>query len=120
MLVTNPAGRAALAEVLNHPWMIRGFPGSPDPHLIRREPLRSDELDRNVIRGMGGFEFGTEEEIEKKLVEVLESDAYHRVVRYWAVVLMIVVTTSWSFFTRVCALTPRAVLFPGCISKVVV
>ena len=38
---------------------------------------------RNVIRGMKGFEFGTEE-IKKKLLEpVLESDAYHRAVQYW-------------------------------------
>lgn len=83
MLVTNPPARATLAEVMNHPWMTRGFPGPPDPHLVHREPLRSDELDRNVIRGMKGFEFGTEEEIEKKLLEVLESDAYHRAVQYW-------------------------------------
>ena len=32
---------------------------------------------------MKGFEFRTEEEIEKKLLEVLESDTYHRAVRYW-------------------------------------
>lgn len=83
MLVTNPAARATLAEVMNHPWMTRGFPGPPDPHLVHREPLRSDELDRTVVRGMKGFEFGTEEEIEKRLLEVLESDAYHRAVQYW-------------------------------------
>ena len=32
---------------------------------------------------MKGFEFGTEEEIEKRLLDVLESDAYHRAVQYW-------------------------------------
>ena len=63
--------------------MTRGFPGPPDPHLVHREPLRSDELDRNVIRGMKGFEFGTEEDIERKLLEVLESDGYHRAVQHW-------------------------------------
>lgn len=83
MLVTNPPARATLAEVMNHPWMTRGFPGPPDPHLVHREPLRSDELDKNVIRGMKGFEFGKEEEIEKKLLEVLESEGYHRAVQYW-------------------------------------
>lgn len=83
MLVTNPPARATLVEVMNHPWMTRGFPGAPDPHLVHREPLRSDELDRKVIRGMKGFEFGTEEEIERRLLEVLESDAYHRAVQYW-------------------------------------
>lgn len=83
MLVTNPAQRATLAEVLSHPWMVRGFRGPPDSHLVHREPLRADELDRNVIRGMKGFEFGTEEEIERKLIEVLESDAYYRAVQFW-------------------------------------
>jgi len=83
MLVTNPPARATLTEVMNHPWMTRGFPGAPDPHLVHREPLRSDELDRNVIRGMKGFEFGTEEEIERRLLDVLESDGYHRAVQHW-------------------------------------
>lgn len=83
MLVTNPAQRASLTEVLAHPWMTRGFRGPPDSHLVLREPLRPDELDRNVIRGMKGFEFGTEEEIERRLIEVLESDAYYRSVQYW-------------------------------------
>ena len=63
--------------------MTRGFHGPPDLHLVHREPLRSAELDRNVIRGMGGFGFGTEEEVEKNLVEVLESDGYNDAVRNW-------------------------------------
>ncbi|KAI0821802.1 Pkinase-domain-containing protein [Trametes gibbosa] len=83
MLVTNPAARAPLSEVLSHPWMVRGFRGPPDSHMVHREPLRADELDRTVIKGMKGFEFGTEEEIEHKLIEVLESDAYYRAVQHW-------------------------------------
>ncbi|KAH7906248.1 hypothetical protein BJ138DRAFT_1016529 [Hygrophoropsis aurantiaca] len=83
MLVTNPLARASLTEVLEHPWMVRGFTGPPDSHLVHREPLRADELDRQVIRGMKGFEFGTEEEIERKLIGVLESDAYIRAVQAW-------------------------------------
>ncbi|KZT01973.1 Pkinase-domain-containing protein [Laetiporus sulphureus 93-53] len=83
MLVTNPVNRASLTEVLSHPWMVRGFNGPPDSHLVHREPLRADELDRQVIRGMKGFEFGTEEDIEHRLVEVLESDAYGRAVQHW-------------------------------------
>ena len=42
-----------------------------------------DDLDRQVIRGMKGFEFGSEEEIERKLVAVLESEAYIRAVAAW-------------------------------------
>ena len=83
MLVTNPAARAQLPEVLSHPWMVRGFPGPPDSHLIHREPLRTDELDRQVIRGMKGFEFGSEDDIERRLIQVLESDAYVRAVQAW-------------------------------------
>ncbi|KAF8530212.1 Pkinase-domain-containing protein [Hysterangium stoloniferum] len=84
MLVTNPASRATLNEVLNHPWMIRSFFGPPDPHLVHREPLRPDELDPQVIRGMTGFEFGTPEEIHRRLVTILESDLYVRAVATWS------------------------------------
>ena len=83
MLVTNPQLRAPLPDLLNHPWMTRGFDGPPDAHLLRREPLRADELDRQVIRGMTGFEFGTEDEIERRLVAILESEAYKRAIQYW-------------------------------------
>ncbi len=83
MLVTNPVNRATLQEVLSHPWMTRGHTGQPDAHMVHREPLRSDELDRQVIRGMKGFEFGTEEEIERKLAKILDSEAYIRAVQFW-------------------------------------
>jgi len=83
MLVTNPQMRASLPDLLNHPWMTRGFNGPPDPHLLRREPLRADELDRQVIRNMTGFEFGTEDEIERRLITILESESYRRAVQYW-------------------------------------
>src|SRR6266404_2287333 len=83
MLVTNPQQRASLPDLLNHPWMTRGFNGPSDPHLLRREPLRADELDRQVIRGMTGFEFGTEEEIENRLITILDSEAYKRAVQQW-------------------------------------
>ncbi|KAG8215598.1 hypothetical protein J3R82DRAFT_7463 [Butyriboletus roseoflavus] len=83
MLVTNPAARAPLIEVLEHPWMVRGFSGPPDSHLVHREPLRVDDLDRQVIRGMKGFEFGSEEEIERRLVAVLESEGYIRAIATW-------------------------------------
>jgi hypothetical protein len=67
MLVTNPQLRAPLPDLLNHPWMTRGYEGPPDAQLLRREPLCADELDRQVIRGMTVFEFGTEDEIERRL-----------------------------------------------------
>src|ERR1700761_8845375 len=84
MLVTNPALRAPLHEILSHPWMLRGFPGPPNSHLVHREPLRSQDIDAQVIRRLSGFDFGADEgEISEKLVTVLESDSYTRAVRAW-------------------------------------
>lgn len=83
ILVTNPSSRATLPEVLSHTWMTRGYSSPPESHLVHREPLRADELDREVLRGMQGFEFGEEEEIERKLVAILESEGYARAVQAW-------------------------------------
>ncbi|KAJ7218870.1 hypothetical protein B0H12DRAFT_327087 [Mycena haematopus] len=84
MLVTNPALRAPLSEILAHPWMLRGFSGPPTPHLVHREPLRPADIDPKVIKGMSGFEFGSDAaEIQERLLAVLESDAYSRAVRAW-------------------------------------
>lgn len=83
MLVTNPANRATLAEVLAHPWMVKGYEGAPDPHLPERTPLRPNNLDPEVIKGMTGFEFGTPEAITAKLMEVLTSEAYQASLQHW-------------------------------------
>ncbi len=83
MLVTVPAQRATLQEVLAHPWIVKGFPSPPAAHIPTRTPLRFGELDDEVIRGMTGFEFGTEEEIAARLGEVIQSDGYRQAVRNW-------------------------------------
>ncbi|CAK5277862.1 unnamed protein product [Mycena citricolor] len=83
MLVTNPLLRAPLSEVLSHPWMLRGFGSPPALHLLRREPLKSSDIDPLVVAGMKGFEFGDDEEVMTKLIEILDSEAYQRSVRSW-------------------------------------
>ncbi|CUA72721.1 hypothetical protein RSOLAG22IIIB_10256 [Rhizoctonia solani] len=83
MLVTNPAARAPLSEVLNHPWMIRSYGHPPDPHLLAREPLSASDLDPAVIREMTGFEFGTPDQIHANLVQVLKSERYKLAVERW-------------------------------------
>ncbi|GAA6000382.1 uncharacterized protein JCM10292_001486 [Rhodotorula paludigena] len=83
MLVTVPAQRATLTEVLNHPWIVKGFPSPPAAHIPARTPLRFGELDDEVLRGMTGFEFGTEAEIAAKLGDVIQSDLYRQAVRNW-------------------------------------
>lgn len=84
MLVTSPPNRASLTEVLNHQWMIRGFDSRVENFLVQgREPLTEESLDREVIQGMGGFEFGTTDQIEHRLRDVINSDRYRKCVRIW-------------------------------------
>ncbi|OBT69415.1 CAMK/CAMKL/KIN1 protein kinase [Pseudogymnoascus sp. 23342-1-I1] len=80
MLVTDPKQRATLHEIMNHPWILKGFGYPPENHLPAREPLQLP-LDPDVIRAMTGFDFGAPELIHQQLTEVLESDDYQRGVR---------------------------------------
>ncbi|CAG8461098.1 7498_t:CDS:2 [Paraglomus brasilianum] len=75
MLVTDPMKRAHLSEVMNHQWMNKGCDGPPENYLPQRMPLTMP-LDMDVIRGMVGFEFGTEQEIKNKLEAIIRSDSY--------------------------------------------
>ncbi|UZJ57009.1 hypothetical protein CBS101457_006329 [Exobasidium rhododendri] len=83
MLVTNPQQRATLPEILAHPWMVKGYDGAPNAHLAARQPLRPQTLDPEVVKGMTGFEFGTPEDIESRLLEVLTGDAYQNALHAW-------------------------------------
>lgn len=80
MLVTDPKQRATLAEIISHPWMVKGFNGPPENYLPTREPLQLP-LDQNVINAMTGFDFGSPELIRAQLEEVLQSQDYARAVR---------------------------------------
>ncbi|KAI9365664.1 hypothetical protein BD770DRAFT_468500 [Pilaira anomala] len=77
MLVTNPAHRATVSEIIIHPWINKGYDGPVDNYLPDRIPLTLP-LDMEVIRGMTGFEFGTENEIRDKLQEIITSNEYQR------------------------------------------
>jgi hypothetical protein len=80
MLVTDPKQRASLAEIMNHPWMTKGFGAPPDNYLPQREPLQLP-LDQEVVHKMHGFDFGTPDYISTQLTKVLTSDDYQRAVR---------------------------------------
>src|SRR6266516_2067332 len=80
MLVTDPKQRATLQEIMNHPWMTKGYGGPPENHLPHREPLQLP-LDPEVIQGMTGFDFGSPEVITAQLTRVIESDDYQNAVR---------------------------------------
>ncbi|KAG0173442.1 serine/threonine-protein kinase KIN2 [Apophysomyces sp. BC1034] len=77
MLVTNPNHRATVSEIIVHPWMNRGYDNPVDNHLPDRAPLTLP-VDPDVIRGMTGFEFGTEAEIRQQLEAIIVSEEYQK------------------------------------------
>lgn len=79
MLVTDPAQRASLAEIMNHPWITKGFSGAPDNYLPQRRPLQLP-LDPKVLQKMDGFDFGAADIIEAQLTKVLQSEEYQQAV----------------------------------------
>ncbi|GFF27156.1 protein kinase kin1 [Aspergillus lentulus] len=80
MLVTDPKQRASLAEIMNHPWMNKGFSGPPENYLPAREPIQLP-LDPEVVEKMTGFDFGPPEYITAQLTKIIESEDYQHAVR---------------------------------------
>ena len=80
MLVTDPKQRASLNDIMNHPWITKGFNAPPENYLPYREPLQLP-LDPMVINKMTGFDFGSPEHITEQLTKILESDDYQQASR---------------------------------------
>ncbi|KAL8782496.1 MAG: hypothetical protein Q9213_005335 [Squamulea squamosa] len=83
MLVTDPKQRASLAEILNHPWLTKGFNASPENYLPHREPVQLP-LDPDVVEKMTGFDFGSSEFITRELTKVINSEEYQVAVKLTA------------------------------------
>ena len=80
MLTTNPNDRANLQEIMNHPWMTKGFNGPPENCLPSRRPVQLP-LDPTIIDKMTGFDFGSAEVITEQLTRIIESEDYQRAIR---------------------------------------
>jgi hypothetical protein len=80
MLQTDPAQRLTMSEIMNHPWITKGFNSPPENYLPQREPLQLP-LDKEIVDKMTGFDFGTAEYINAQLTNVIQSDEYQRTVR---------------------------------------
>ena len=80
MLVTDPKQRATLGEIMNHPWITKGFNAPPENYLPYREPLQLP-LDPQVIEKMTGFDFGPADFITRELTKVLGSEEYQNAVK---------------------------------------
>jgi hypothetical protein len=80
MLQTDPTQRLSLSEIMNHPWLTKGFNSPPENYLPHREPLQLP-LEKDIIEMMTGFDFGTPEYITTQLTNVIQSEDYQRTVR---------------------------------------
>ena len=80
MLQTDPSQRMTLSEIMNHPWITKGFNSPPENYLPHREPLQLP-LDPEIVDKMTGFDFGTSEYITSQLTSVIQSEEYQRIVR---------------------------------------
>jgi hypothetical protein len=80
MLVTDPKQRATMHEVMNHPWMLKGYNGPPENFLPHREPLKLP-LDDEVIAHMTGFKFGPPDHIREELTRKITSPKYQAAAR---------------------------------------
>lgn len=67
-------------EVMNHPWMLKGYNGPPENFLPHREPLTLP-LDEEVIAHMTGFKFGPPDHIREELTKKITSPKYQAAVR---------------------------------------
>ena len=80
MLVTDPKQRTSLQEIMNHPWITKGFNTPPENYLPHREPIQLP-LDPEIVEKMTGFDFGPSEFITRELTKVINSEDYQIAVR---------------------------------------
>lgn len=80
MLVTDPRQRASLSDIMNHPWITKGFNAPPENYLPHREPLQLP-LDPQVVEKMTGFDFGPSEFISRELTRIITSEEYQHAAR---------------------------------------
>lgn len=58
-----------------HPWTNKGYDAPVDNYLPHRPPLTLP-VDMEVVRGMTGFEFGSEQDIKAQLEEIISTPGY--------------------------------------------
>lgn len=75
MIVTNSKKRATMSEVIVHPWLNKGYDAPVENYLPRRKPLQLP-VDINVVHGMRGFQFGSEQLIKGELEFLISSNEY--------------------------------------------
>ncbi|GMM30033.1 serine/threonine protein kinase [Martiniozyma asiatica (nom. inval.)] len=83
MLVVNPSYRATIKEIINHPWMNRGYPAPVGNHLPPRKPLELP-LNSNVIQSIVELDLANNEEtFLNELSNIISSSNYKIISDNW-------------------------------------
>lgn len=76
VLVVDPKRRATLSQVINHPWMNKGYDDPVTNYIPHRQALES--IDMDVVEGMGGFGFGDPRDIYARLEHIIANSDYQK------------------------------------------
>lgn len=85
MLVVDPAKRASLRQVIDHPWMNRGYDSKVKSYLPQRIPLTPEMLDQKVIKEMHRLEFVENvDDTRETLTKIITEPTYLELSKqYW-------------------------------------
>ncbi|CUM63687.1 uncharacterized protein PRCAT00001271001 [Priceomyces carsonii] len=82
MLIVDPLKRATLYEVINHPWMKKGYDYPVSNFLPNRVPLTLP-LDPEIIKAIASFELGSYQSIAEELDNIIGSVEYQMCAENW-------------------------------------
>lgn len=82
MLVVDPTKRASLFEVVQHPWMNRGYEAPQSCYLPKRKPLELP-LDPEIVKSIASFDIGTVQSVTEEMTSILTSVEYQMSCENW-------------------------------------
>jgi protein-serine/threonine kinase len=82
MLVVDPTKRASLFEVIQHPWMNKGYDYRVPSYVPKRQPL-SLPLDPEIIKTIASFDLGSVQSVSDELTNILSSVEYQMSCENW-------------------------------------
>lgn len=75
MLVVDPTKRATLLEVIQHPWMNKGYEYVTPNYLPKRVPLTLP-LEPEIIKTMASYDLGSSQSLTEELTSIISSTEY--------------------------------------------
>ncbi|ODV68570.1 Pkinase-domain-containing protein [Hyphopichia burtonii NRRL Y-1933] len=82
MLVVDPTKRATLYEIMQHPWLNKGYDFTVSNYVPKRIPLALP-LDPEIIKTIASFDLGSVQSIANELTNILSSVEYQMSSENW-------------------------------------